>query len=186
MARATGTDLAAEQQDQQTAQEQLGKADSGVADYLSNVNSQLSAGNPYEAKDYLEKQNIQTSGAMNSANDAAKEALGDTVARTGTNSAALANEEAENARQGQRDLTNFNAARDTANLKDWEAQKEGLTRDQLAGAEAYGGLYGTGQGAANNALHDYTTAADEEDQMWAQMAGAAMQGAGVGAGLAAK
>lgn len=185
MARATSTDLSAYQSDQGNAQQELGSANSGLDDYMSNVNAQLSAGNPYESKDYLTKQNLTTSGAMNSEKDAEDQQLGDTVARTGTNSAALANTEAESARQGERDLTDYNAARDTANEHAWQGEKDQLTRDQLAGAEGYGNLYATQQGAANSALSNYTTAQDAQDEMWAQMAGAAAQGAGTGAGLAA-
>lgn len=182
MGRASGTDLSAEQADQQNADQQLGSADSAIAGYLGNVNSQLASGNPYESKDYLTQQNLTTSGAMNSENDAAKEAEGETVARTGTNSAALANEEAEGARQGERDMTDYNATRDTANLHDWEAQKEGLTRDQLAGASEYGALYGTSQGAANSALGDYTTAQDAEDKEWSDIAGSAIGAGGTALG----
>jgi hypothetical protein len=182
MARAAGTDLSAEQHNQQQADQQLGYADSGLADYMSNVNSQLSAGNPYESKDYLTKQNLDTSGAMNSENDATDQALQSTVARTGTNSAALAGEEAEGGREGQRALTGYNAARDAANAHAWEDEKGQLDRDQLAGASEYGALSGQQQGGANSALNDYTTASDAEDQMWAQMVSGVAQGGGAALG----
>lgn len=35
-----------------------------IASFMGNVNSTLSAGNPYDSKDYLKKQNLQASGAM--------------------------------------------------------------------------------------------------------------------------
>jgi hypothetical protein len=164
------------------AQTALGSANGDLADYMSNVNSRLSAGNPYESKDYLTKQNLQTSGAMNSENDAADQALQSTVARTGTNSAALANTEAEAGRAGQRDLTNYTAGRDTANEDKWLQEQDALTKDQLAGANAESGLYGTALGGQNSNLHDYTSAENAQDQMWAQLGSAAMTGAGAGLG----
>lgn len=179
---ATGADKAAADQNGADAQKTLGDANSGIADYMSNVNSRLAAGNPYESEDYLKKQNLETSGAMNSEKGALDEELGSTVARTGTNSAAIAATEADAARQGQRDLTGYNAGRDTANTDKWEQEKEGLTRDQLAGADAEGKLYGTATGAQSSNLNAYTTAEDAQDQMWAQLGEAAMTGAGAGLG----
>jgi hypothetical protein len=160
------------------AQTALGSANGELADYMSNVNSRLSAGNPYESKDYLTKQNLQTSGAMNSENDAADQALQSTVARTGTNSAALAGTEAEAARAGQRDLTNYTAGRDTANEDKWLQEQDALTKDQLAGASEEGNLYSTSLGGQNSNLHDYTSAEDAQDQMWGNMVSGIATGAG--------
>jgi|ERR1700744_3834280 len=183
---ASSTDKNAYNADTANAGTTLGAYDSDIADYMSNVNSQLSAGNPYESQQYLEEQNLATSGAMHSENDAADQALQQTTARTGTNSAALANEEAESAREGQRDLTNYTAGRDTANEDKWIQDQQRLTSDQLAGAQSEAGVYGTQTGAGNAALGDYTTAEDAEDQMWAGLAGSALGGAGIGAGIAMK
>lgn len=175
---------ATEHDDQATGA--LGAYQGDMADYMSNVNSTLAAGNPFESKDYLEQQNLETSGAMDSANDAEKQQLGSTVAKTGTNSAALADTEAESARQNARDLTQYEAGRDTSNENSWLNEQQGLMKDQLEGANSEAGVYGTGTGAQSSNLNAMTTADDEEQQMWAQMAGAAASGAGVGAGLAAK
>jgi hypothetical protein len=125
---------------------------------MSNVNSRLAAGNPFEAKDYLTKQNLETSGAMNAANAAEKQAEGATVARTGTNSAALANTVASSARQGQRDLTAYNAARDTANEQEWLKQQDQLMKDQLAGAQSEADVYKTGIGGQSSDLSSMTSA----------------------------
>jgi len=183
---ASTADLAASKTDAANASGALGGAQGDIADYMSNVNSQLAAGNPYLAKSYLENQNLETSGAMNSEKDSADQALNSEVARTGTNSAALAGTEAEAGRQGERDLTNYTAGRDTANADKWEQEKQALTKDQLAGGEAEAGLYGTSLGGQNSTLGSYTTAADAEDQMWASLAGSALGGAGLGAGIAMK
>lgn len=171
-------DKAAANQDSTNAQGALGAADSGIADYMSNVNSQLAAGNPYESKSYLENQNIATSGAMNSENDAADQALNSAVARTGGSSAALADTEAEASRAGQRDLTNYNATRDTQNMDKWQQDKQALTKDQLAGASEEGSLYGTALGGQNSSLKSYTDAQAAQDQMWAGIASGAATGAG--------
>ncbi len=61
----------------------LSNYNNDIGSYMSNVNSQLAAGNPYQSKSYLTNQNLQTSGAMNSTNDAAQQQLRDTALRTG-------------------------------------------------------------------------------------------------------
>lgn len=175
---AGSADINAANQDSKDAQGALGAADSGIASYMSNVNSQIAAGNPYESKAYFTQQNLATSGAMNSENDAANQALNSTVARTGGSSAALADTEAENARQGSRDLTNYNATRDTQNEDKWQGEKMGLDRDLLSGAQEEGSLYGTAVGGQDSTLGSYTQEQDAQDQMWAQLGSAAATGAG--------
>lgn len=181
---ASGVDEKAANQNEDHAVQALGAYNGDMADFMGNVNSELSAGNPYESKEYKTNQNLETSGAMNSENDAERERLGETVARTGTNSAAIANEEGESARQGQRDLTNYNATRDTANEDKWLQEEQGLNRDLLEGAQSEAGVYGSSTGAQSSDLGSMTQADDAEQQMWASLAGAAASGAGVGAGIA--
>lgn len=182
---AAATDKAAAGTDANTAAGALGGYNSNIASYMGNVNSRLAAGNPYESTSYKTNQNLETSGAMNSENDAANEALGRDVQATGENGASVANTLAESKRQGQRDLTGYNAGRDTMNEDKWLGQQEGLTRDQLAGANSEADIYGHATGAQNGALNAYTTASDAEDQMWSNMVGSALGAAGTGAGLAA-
>jgi hypothetical protein len=179
---AGSVDEKAANQDATNASGALGAATGDISDYMSNVNSQLAEGNPYESKAYLTQQNLATSGAMNSENDAADEKLNSEVARTGTNTAALAGDEAENAREGQRDLTNYTATRDTQNQDKWQQEQQGLDRDELAGAQEEGSLYGTAVGGQDSTLGSMTTADDAEDQMWGQMAGGIASGAGAGIG----
>jgi hypothetical protein len=181
---AAETDKAAATTDAGTAAGALGSYNSDIGSFMGNVNSQLAAGNPYESESYLTNQNLQTSGAMNSENDAAKEALGKDVQSTGENGASVANTLADSKRAGQRDLTNYNATRDTANEDKWLQDEQGLTRDQLAGADSEAGMYGHATGAQGTALGDFTTASDAEDQMWAGLGEAAMGGAGTGLGAA--
>lgn len=138
----------------------FGAASGDIGTYLSNVNSTLAAGNPFQSKDYLTNQNLETSGAMNAGNDAEKAALGQTVARTGTNSAALANTVASSARQGQRDLTQYNAGRDTSNENMWLQQQDKLLGDEATGSAQEAGLYGTSLGGQNSTLG---TAQEGED-----------------------
>jgi hypothetical protein len=185
MSRDAGAlDKQAAQTDSGTAAGALGSYNSDIGSFMGNVNSAIASGNPYESEDYLSKQNVATSGAMNSANDMAKEALGRDVQSTGENGASIANTLADTARTGQRDLTNYNATRDTANEDKWLDQSAGLRRDQLAGANSEADVYGKGVGAQNSALNTYTQQQTAEDQMWAQLAGSAIGAAGTGAGLA--
>lgn len=159
-------------------------AQGDIGNYMSNVNSALAAGNPFESKDYLTQQNLQTSGAMNSTNDANDQALQSTAARTGTNTAALANEESAGARQGARDLTNYNAGRDTQNEGTWLNQQDKLLNDQAQGANQEANLYGTATSGRDSALSSATTAADSENQMWAGLGEGAMSGLSGGLGAA--
>jgi cytidine deaminase len=137
-------------------------ASGDIGNYLSNVNSTLSAGNPFQSKDYLSKQNLETSGAMHSANTAEKQALGSTVAKTGTNSAAMAGTVASSAREGQRDLTNYNASRDTSNENTWLNQQDKLLGDEATGAGMESSLYSSSLNAEDSALSSATTAKDEQ------------------------
>lgn len=182
---ATGTDKNQLNQDNQWASNSLGAYNSDIGNYNSNVNATLGAGNPFASKPYMENQNIATSAAMNSANTRENQQLRDSAKRAGTNTAAIAGTEAESARQGQRDLTAYNATQANQNEDRWLQERDGLLRDQLAGAQSQAGVYGTQMGGANNALNAYTSATNAEDQMWAGLGEAALMGAGTGAGLAA-
>jgi hypothetical protein len=148
--------------DASNASTAYGAASGDIGTYLSNVNSTLAAGNPFQSKDYLTNQNLETSGAMNAENDAEKQALGSTVARTGTNSAALAGTVASSARQGQRDLTQYNAGRDTANEGTYLNQQDKLLGDEATGASEESGLYSTSLGGQNSTLGTAQEGEDEE------------------------
>lgn len=165
-----------------------GQAQGDIGNYLSNVNSALAAGNPFESKDYLTQQNLETSGAMNSEDDAAKQQEQATVARTGTNSAALSNDVAENARAGQRDLTQYNAGRDTSNENTWLNQQDKLLGDEATGSSEEAGLYGTSVGAQDSTLNTAQQGEDEQEQANDGMidAGIGAAGAGVGGYLAGR
>lgn len=152
------------------AAESFQNAQGDIGDYLSNVNSALAAGNPFQSKDYLTQQNLATSGAMNSESDAAKNAIQQDAARTGTNTAAIANTEAEAGRQGQRDLTQYNAQRDTQNENTWLSQQDKLLGDQATGANEEAELYGTGAGTQAKDLSSETSAGAAVDQMWGNIA----------------
>ena len=168
--------------DAANANTSFGSAQGDIGQYMSNVNSAISQGNPYQSKDYLTQQNLDTSGAMNSANDAAKQALGSTVARTGTNSAALANTVAAGARQGQQDLTQYNAGRNTANETSWLGQQDKLFNDQARGAQEEEGLYGTALGGQNSTLNTAQQGEDAQEGQNNQIIKAGIGAAGTMAG----
>jgi hypothetical protein len=155
---------AAASQDADNAANAYGTAQGDLGEYMSNVNSALSAGNPFESKDYLTQQNLDTSGAMHSENDAAQQQEQATVARTGTNSAALANDVAATARTGQRDLTQYNAGRDTANENTWLNQQDKLLGDQARGAGEEASLYGTSVSGEDSTLGTAQTGEDEQEK----------------------
>jgi hypothetical protein len=164
-------------QDNQWAGSALNSYNNQIGDFNSNVNSTLAAGNPYQSKQYLTNQNLETSGAMNSANTREGQQLRDSARRSGTNTAALADTMQSSARQGQRDLTQYNAARDNQNEDRWLQQQQGLMKDQLEGANSQAGVYGTSMGGANNSLNALTNREDSVDQMWGSLAGDYMKAA---------
>lgn len=160
----------------------LNNYNSDIGAYTSNVNSQLSAGNPYESQSYKTDQNIATSGAMNAANTTAAQQTRDAALRTGTNTAAVAAQNAENARAGQRQLTDYNATRDTQNEDKWLQDQSQLTQDQLAGANSEAGIYGTSEAGRSGSIGNLTTLQGQDDSLWQAGIGAAGVGAGAGIG----
>lgn len=156
---------------------------SDINNYNSNVNSQIAQGNPYQSRAYLQNQNLQTSGAMNAANTKANQQVRDTALRTGTNTAAVAAQQAENARAGQRQVTDYNAARDTANTDKWEQDQQRLNEQQLAGANSEEGMFGSNVSGRNNSLDNLTNLQAQQDALW--QAGIGAVGA-AGAGAATK
>jgi hypothetical protein len=95
--------------------------------------------------------------------------LGSTVAKTGTNTAALANTVASSARQGQRDLTSYNAGRDTSNENTWLQQQDKLLGDEATGSSQEAGLYGTSLSGQDSTLgtaqSGANTETDQNDEM---------------------
>ena len=173
---------AAATQDATNAASAYGSAQGDIGQYLSNVNSTLAAGNPYQSKDYLTQQNLETSGAMNAANDAAQQQEQATVARTGTNSAALPNEIASQARAGQRQLTDYNATRNTENEGKWLGEQQNLLSDQREGAGLEAGLYGTSIGGQDSTLGTAQEGEDAQSRLNDQEINDAVSAAGTAAG----
>ena len=119
---------------------------------------------------------------MHSANDAAQQQQQATVARTGTNSAALANEVGAQARTGQRDLTQYNAARDTANENTWLGEQQNLFNDERQGAGLDESLYGTSVGAQDSTLGTAQQGADAQEAATNGMIDAGIGAVGAGLG----
>jgi hypothetical protein len=156
---------------------------SDINNFNSNVNSKIAQGNPYQSKQYLQNQNLMTSGAMNSANTKANQQVRDTALRTGSNTAAVAATQAENARAGQRQVTDYNATRDTANTEKWEQEQQQLRSEQLQGANSEAGMFGTATSGRDASLSDLTSIQGQQNALW--QAGIGAVGA-AGAGAATK
>jgi hypothetical protein len=137
-----------------------------IGNYNSNVNSQIAQGNPYQSRAYLQSQNLQTSGAANAANTKANQQVRDTSLRTGTNTAAVAAQQAENARAGQRQVTDYNATRDTANTDKWEQDQQRLNEQQLAGANSEASMFGANVSGRSNSLTDLTDIQQQQNALW--------------------
>jgi hypothetical protein len=156
---------------------------SDINNYNSNVNSQIAQGNPYQSKAYLQNQNLMTSGAADAANTAANQKTRDAALRTGTNTASVAATNAENARASQRQVTDYNATRDTSNTDKWEQDQQRLNEQQLAGANSQEAMFGANVNGRNSSLSDLTTIQGQQDALW--QAGIGAVGA-AGAGAATK
>jgi hypothetical protein len=177
-----GTDAAKSENSDATDWENtgVGSYNADLGSYMSNVNSALAAGNPYQTTAYKTAQNLETSGAANSEDTAAKTATRGAALRTGLNSAAVNAQDSENRLAQTRNIDSFNATRDTANDQAWEQERQGLMGQQLAGANsqaAADAAYGQQRSSATSGL---LTQQEEEDQMWAGLGETAMKGAGAG------
>lgn len=137
-----------------------------INNYNSNVNSQIAQGNPYQSAAYKQNQNIQTSGAANAADTTANQQTRDAALRTGENTASVAATAADNARNSQRTVTDYNATRDTANQDKWEQDQQDLDKDQLAGASSEEGMFGASTSGRDSALSDLTTIQGQQDALW--------------------
>jgi hypothetical protein len=158
----------------------VGSYNADLGSYMSNVNSSLAAGNPYQSTAYKTSQNLETSGAMNAADTAAKANLRGTALRTGENAAAVNPAVSENALAATRTQDTYDATRDTANDQQWEQEKQNLMGDQLAGAnsqESANAAYGSQRSSATQGL---LSQQEQEDQMWANLGTAAMGDLGTG------
>lgn len=156
----------------------LGNYQNDINNFTSNVNSELSQGNPYLTQAYKTAQNIQTSGAMNAANTKAAQQTRDAALRTGTNTAGVAAQTAENARAGQRQQDTYDASRDTENEDKWLQQEDTLTGQQLQGANSEAGMFNTEEAGRSNSLTNLSTLQGDEDKLWGSAIGAAGSAAG--------
>ncbi len=148
-------------------QSALSNYNNDMGNYMSNVNGAIAEGNPYLSKSYLTNQNIQTSGAMNSAKTAAAQETRDAALRTGTNTAAVQASRDANAQALARQQTQYNAQRDTENEDKWLQLQNQLRGQQLAGANSEAGVYGTSTSGRGNALSNLQSGQNAEDQLWA-------------------
>lgn len=140
--------------------------------------SGMQANNPYTSHAYLQNQGKLASAAMNSADASAKSNLLETAGRTGTNTAALGNTIASNARAGQRQNDAFNAETATQNTDKSAAYQESLLRDQLAGANSEAGMFGANVTGRSDSLNNLTSIQNADQQMWGNVIGGVAGGAG--------
>jgi hypothetical protein len=165
---------------QTNAKQDQGAYNSDMDMYMSNVNSQLAAGNPFQTTAYKTDQNLTTSAAQHSTNDAAAQNLRATALRTGQNANAIPGAVAQNAQQGQMTTDAYDASRDTANEDTWLKQQDQLTNDQLAGANSENSNEGEQIGEADATSGQLIQQQEDEDNMWAGLGETAMKGAGAG------
>lgn len=158
----------------------VGNYNADLGTYMSNVNAKLAAGNPYQTAAYKQSQNLETSGAANAEDTAAKTATRGAALRTGLNAAATPAQDSENRLAATRNIDSFNASRDTANDQAWEGEQQGLLQDQLGGANSQAGANATYANQRSAATNGLLTQQEEEDKMWAGLGTTAMQGAGAG------
>lgn len=154
---------------------------SDIGGYMSNVNSAIAQGNPYETRSYLTNQNLQTSAAANAATTAGNQQSRDVALRTGTNTAAVQASRDANAAAKARTVNQYNATRDTENEDKWLNQRQQLFGDQLQGANSEANIFGTASSGRNNAASNLASIQNSQNQLWEAGIGAA--GAGLSGGL---
>lgn len=158
----------------------VGNYNTDINNYSSNVNAALAEGNPYESKAYKTEQNLVTSGAMHSQNDAAEQQMRGAALRTGQNAAAINPTVSANARAGQQELDKYNAGRDTENQDKYLQYKQTLMGDQLGAAQSEAGMASTMAGQRNASTNNLVDLQNENEQMWTKLGTTAMQSAGAG------
>ena len=94
----------------------------------------------------------------------------------------MANDVAAQARTGQRDLTNYNATRNTENEGKWLGEQQNLLGDQARGAVMEEGLYGTSVSGQDSTLGTAQTGEDEQEQQNNAELNAGISAAGTFAG----
>lgn len=151
-------------------------ADQGKAN--ADINSLEGEGDPYKSKDYLQNQNILTSGAMNSTNTAAKTQLNDTALRTGTNTASLGRTIASNARAGQRTMDDYNATTATGNVDKSVALQQGLIGARQGAANSEAGVFNSSSGRQVDSNGQLVQLNGQNQQMWGNIIGGVAGGAG--------
>jgi len=142
---------------------------------------------PFQQTGYLANQNKLQSESLNTAADASKAAMA-------RNSRATGGLNGSQVVLGQRDVglktgqlaDTLTAQRSAADYKSNLAWQQYLAQQPLQAAGAEGGAYSTATSGQGNALSNLTSLSGQQYGFWGGLAGSAMQGAGVGAGLAAR
>lgn len=150
-----------------------GNYNTAMNNYNSDVSRMEANPNPFSSKSYIQNQNKLTSAAMNSEDNAARQALQDTSLRTGENPAALDRTIEAGARAGQRTLDKYNAKRNTQNLRDNLAYQQQLARDRMAGAQSEAGMFRANESGRSNALSNITEEKRLQDAMLGRVVGGA-------------
>src|SRR5258708_31524228 len=145
--------------DQANAQAALGKANSNLAKYSSNLDNFMRFGRKTygEGGEFIKTQNAlaNTTAAAGTSGVAGNLALN--ALRTGENTSGYAPTVAESARQSSRDLTDRLAGADADRLSRLTAINQFGVQASALPAEVQPGLYGTATGGAGSQL---STAAD--------------------------
>lgn len=143
--------------------------------------------NPFQQTGYLANQNQLQSESLNTAADASKAAMA-------RNSRATGGLNGSQVVLGQRDVglktgqlaDTLTAQRSANDYKSNLAWQQYLAQQPLSAAGAEGGAYSTATGGQGNALSQLTNLSGQQYGFWGGLAGSALGGAGVGAGLAAR
>jgi hypothetical protein len=168
--------------DQANAQAALGKTNSSLAKYSSNLDSFMRFGRKTfgENGDFLRDQNTLANTTAAAGATSLKGDLALNAQRTGENTSGYADTVAESKRQSERDLTSGLVGADADRLKQLTAVNQYGVKASALPAEIQAGLYGTSTGGSGNQL---STAADaaKTPSFWDQFLPAIAGGAGAAA-----
>lgn len=161
----------------------IGKYNANEATLASGRNV---GADPFQSTSYLANQNKLQSESLNTSADSAKAAMARrSLATGGINGSQAILGQRDIGLQTGRLADTLSAERAAGDYKSNLAYQQYLAQAPLNAAAANQGMYSTATGGQGNALNNLTQLSGQQYGFWGGLAGAAMQGAGTGAGLAA-
>ncbi len=178
MSKSSSADQA-QSQDSAWQQQFANMEENQTNEYNTDLNKLIAQGNPWANPTYKENENILTSGAAGSANDAAKQQIADAVkASGGQNSAAYGATVADLSRQRSQQQTQATAGQNQSDYNNWINYQQWLQNAVLAPVTGENAAFSTATSGDTGALNAQNQANQIGDQMWSSIIGGVTSGLG--------